>query len=79
MWQMRRDLLRALSVMFWAISLGTCFTIVLFSWPVRWDGTGVAATEAPAVVRGSAIVGAEIVPAALQTGSIQAASATAKR
>jgi hypothetical protein len=77
MWQTRRDLLRAVSVTFLAISLGACFTILLFSWPERWNGTAVAAIEAPAVVRSSAIAGAEIVPAALQTGSIQKASATA--
>jgi hypothetical protein len=77
MWQTRQDLLRAVSVTFLAISLGACFTILIFSWPERRSGTAVAAPEQPAVVRGPAIAGAEIVPAALETGKIQKASATA--
>lgn len=78
MWRTRRDLLRAsVSVTYLAISLGTCFTIIVSSSPERRSGMAAAAPEGPAVVRSPAITGAEIVPAALHTGSIHKASATA--
>ena len=64
-------MIRALATMaVVALSLGTCLTIVLFSWPDEEPGRHVARRPAPFVISKS-MEGADIVPANIETGSIQ--------
>jgi hypothetical protein len=73
MWRTRKDLLRGCaSLLVVAVSLGVCFTVVLFSWPDK-EQTRVArsSNKVPVAFGSSTIHGAELIPAAFQTGSIQ--------
>jgi hypothetical protein len=71
MWQSRRDLYRAVSVIFSGLSLAACFSILLFSWPDKSHGPVVARTEPPVSFGRAISADAEIVPAAFQTGTIR--------
>jgi hypothetical protein len=72
MWRTRRDLVRGLaSLIVVTISLGTCFAVVIFSWPDNGQGqVAPSVSHAPVAIARTGIQGADSIPADHQTGSI---------
>jgi hypothetical protein len=73
MWRNRREFLRAFTtVVMLLFSFAACFAIIGFSWPEAKKAPAVAqANHTPHAVSPVRLEGAEIIPANLNTGSIQ--------
>jgi hypothetical protein len=71
MWRTRHNSVEAFaSLGFLALSLGACFTILLFSWPEKAERPGLPNVHASVALSSPISPDAEIVRATLQTGSI---------